>query len=60
MPDLKYAELLDGTVFTPPPVIKPHSETHSEMNAWLWLYKDATPGGQSDDSGRFPAGAPNS
>lgn len=53
MPELKQAELLDGIVFMPSPVSKPHSEAHSEMNAWLWLYKDATPGCQTGNDGTW-------
>lgn len=53
MPELKQAELLDGIVFMPSPVSKPHSEAHSELNAWLWLYKDATPGCQTGNDGTW-------
>ncbi len=28
----------------PSPVMDPHGTVHNSMNAWLWLYKDATPG----------------
>jgi Uma2 family endonuclease len=45
MPSLKHAELIDGVVFLmPSPVFYPHSDAHSEMSAWLWLYKESTPG----------------
>jgi Uma2 family endonuclease len=44
MPSLKQAELIGGIVFMPSPVSVPHSDAHSEISSWLWLYKDLTPG----------------
>jgi Uma2 family endonuclease len=44
MPGLKQAELIDGIVYMPSPVGLFHAEAENVMNAWLWLYKDATPG----------------
>ncbi len=43
-PDLKHAELIGGVVFMPSPVGMPHGMLHGTMIAWLWLYKDSTPG----------------
>jgi len=44
MPLLKHAELIGGVVFMPSPVSLQHSDVHSAMSAWLWLYQDLTPG----------------
>jgi len=45
MPGLKHAELIDGTVFfMPSPVSVFHSDAHSEIYPWLWIYKESTPG----------------
>lgn len=44
MPDLKWAELLDGVVYMPSPVSKPHGEYHAQMSGWLMIYIAATPG----------------
>ena len=48
MPELKRAELIDGVVFfMPSPVGLSHAAVVSTVNAWLWLYKDATTGCQT-------------
>jgi hypothetical protein len=44
MPDLKQAELLDGIVFMPSPVSKPHGISQVSLGGWAWLYADQTPG----------------
>jgi len=44
MPDLKFAELIDGIVFMPSPVSRNHGSQQIAIAAWLWLYADATPG----------------
>jgi len=45
MPDLKFAELIDGVVYImSSPLGLSHSTVDSEIGAWLWIYKDATPG----------------
>jgi Uma2 family endonuclease len=45
MPELKHAELIDGTVFLNlAPVSVPHSDAHSAMNALLWIYQESTSG----------------
>lgn len=60
MPDLKHAELLDGTVFfTPSPVSVSHSSAHDRMHGWLWSYSDLTPGCQSGIDCTWKMGADN-
>jgi len=56
MPDLKLAELIDGVVFMPSPVGLSHATVVSNINAWLWLYKDATPGCQSTSDATWVMG----
>jgi Uma2 family endonuclease len=44
-PDVKKAELIEGTVYMPSPVSqKRHSNPHSHVVTWLGLYEAATPG----------------
>jgi Uma2 family endonuclease len=47
MPSLKQAELIDGVVYMPSPVLHPHAKFHSAMDAWVWCYQDATLGCES-------------
>ncbi len=48
MPELKHAELINGTVFfTPSPVSLLHSDVHTEMIRWLLSYDESTPGCQA-------------
>lgn len=48
MPDLKKAELLEGVVFVPSPVsLDRHGEPHSDLVAWIAVYKAHTPGVRS-------------
>lgn len=57
MPELKHAELINGVVFfMPSPVSLSHSFAQHELNAWLWLYKDATPGCQTGSEGTWVMG----
>src|ERR1700738_4073671 len=44
MPELKHAELIDGIVFVPSPVIFSHGDQQVNLSAWLWLYTEQTPG----------------
>ena len=45
MPDVKKAELIEGTVYMPSPVrAKKHAEPHSHLAGWLVLYVSETPG----------------
>jgi Uma2 family endonuclease len=44
MPGRKRAELLEGVVYMPSPVGKPHGKTDWMVAAWLGVYASATPG----------------
>ncbi len=44
MPDLKFAELIDGIVHMPSPLSDIHSDFHSRLDFWLGYYVMATPG----------------
>jgi Uma2 family endonuclease len=44
MPDLKFAELIDGVVCMPSPVSSEHNRFHVTLAAWLATYADETPG----------------
>src|SRR5580700_213048 len=44
MPDLKWAELIDGIVYMPSPVSDVHSDFHFLSSCWLGSYATATPG----------------
>ena len=44
MPDLKFAELIDGIVHMASPVLTPHSEFQMAFAGWIWCYIVATPG----------------
>ncbi len=48
MPELKKAELLEGSVYMPSPVHRSHSKAHVEVLEWLLAYRAATPGIQVD------------
>ena len=44
MPDLKHAELIDGTVYMPSPISQKHSNLHFPLSTWLGIYTANTPG----------------
>jgi Uma2 family endonuclease len=45
MPDVKKAELIEGTVYMPSPVhATTHGEPHAHVMTWLGVYAAATPG----------------
>jgi Uma2 family endonuclease len=44
MPELKYAELIDGVVHMPSPVSTIHGDHHVNLGAWLVNYVSHTPG----------------
>ena len=46
-PDLKQAELLDGTVYVPSPVSLPHGSFPVHLSGWLAYYSAFTPGCQA-------------
>jgi Uma2 family endonuclease len=43
MPDLKHAELIDGVVHMPSPVLHTHGRFHSLVHWWLFQYAFAMP-----------------
>ena len=47
MPDLKFAELIDGIVYMASPVSRVHGDYHFRMSSWLATYVMATPGCQA-------------
>src|SRR5262245_26101252 len=52
MPHLKKAELIEGVVHLPSPVRHGrHSNPHSCVVGWLWVYASGTPGVESGDNG---------
>jgi Uma2 family endonuclease len=53
MPDLKWAELLNGVVYMPSPISLIHSDFHSSLNGWLWTYATTTPGCASNSAGTW-------
>lgn len=51
LPQLKKAELIEGTVYMPSPVRhKLHAKPHSQVGLWLALYAAETPGVESADN----------
>ena len=44
MPDLKFAELIDGIVHMPSPISRIHCDFHSRISKWIWTFESATPG----------------
>jgi len=51
MPQVKKAELIEGTVFMPSPVrAHRHAEPHSHLSGWLVLYVSETPNVRSFDN----------
>ena len=51
MPNVKKAELIEGTVYMPPPVhATAHGEPHAQIVTWLGLYAAATPGVEVADN----------
>ncbi|HTS25823.1 MAG TPA: Uma2 family endonuclease [Bryobacteraceae bacterium] len=51
MPELKFAELIDGIVCMPSPVSKPHSDFQLRLSYWFGCYMSATPGCSGGVSG---------
>ncbi|NEP17923.1 MAG: Uma2 family endonuclease [Leptolyngbya sp. SIO4C1] len=51
MPDVKKAELIEGTVYMASPLrFEPHAEPHADLMGWLWTYRVATPGARLGDN----------
>jgi Uma2 family endonuclease len=44
MPELKFAELIDGVVYMPSPLSTDHGRTDSRIVTWLGVYAADTPG----------------
>jgi Uma2 family endonuclease len=44
MPDVRWAELIDGIVHMPSPISRMHGDFHGRLSAWLAYYIAATPG----------------
>jgi Uma2 family endonuclease len=59
MPDLKHAELIEGIVFMPSPVHRPHSRFHFILSSWLGSYERATPGCEGGSEGSWLMGSHN-
>ena len=47
MPELKFAELIDGVVYMPSPLTRKHGITDNHANTWLGTYAAFTPGCES-------------
>jgi Uma2 family endonuclease len=51
MPQVKKAELIEGTVYMASPLrFEPHAEPHGDLIGWLWSYKIATRGVRLGDN----------
>ncbi len=51
MPDVKKAELIEGTVYMASPLrFEPHAEPHADIITWLGIYKAMTPGVRLGDN----------
>jgi Uma2 family endonuclease len=44
MPELKFAELIDGVVYMPSPQTSDHGRAKIRINTWLGMYIAYTPG----------------
>jgi hypothetical protein len=53
MPDLKFAELIDGIVHMPSPLSNTHGQFQLRLGKWLLDYEDATPGCSAGSSGTW-------
>lgn len=60
MPDLKYAELIEGIVHMPSPAkFSRHSQPHLNLVTWLGVYRAAMPGLVGGDNGTVQLDADN-
>jgi Uma2 family endonuclease len=59
MPDLKKAELIEGTVYMPSPVRATHANPDSLIQTWLGLYAIRTPGTQASVNATVRLGPKN-
>jgi Uma2 family endonuclease len=53
MPDVKWAELIDGVVHVPSTISDIHSNFHFRLSAWLASYDAATPGCEAATAGTW-------
>ena len=53
MPDLKFAELIDGIVYMASPVSNTHCDYHFRLSYWLGSYIAATPGCKAGIAGTW-------
>lgn len=61
MPDLKFAELIEGVVYMPSPVTLPHASFDSLLDGLLFLYAARVPGCSSESNATWlmtPESAP--
>lgn len=59
LPDLHYAELIDGVVFLSSPLGLDHGTAHSDLSGWLFVYRSRTPGTQSGNDTTWVMGPKN-
>lgn len=59
VPELKYAELIDGVVFLASPLGLDHGTISHEMNGWLFTYRRKTPGCQGGTDTTWVMGSKN-
>src|SRR5262245_23619456 len=59
LPELKYAELIDGVVFLSSPTGFDHSTMHHELHTWLGFYRVRTPGCQAGSDATWVMGKKN-
>lgn len=53
LPELKKAELIDGSVYVPSPVTLEHARRDKRILWWLTQYSDATPGCECGENGTW-------
>lgn len=53
MPDVKWAELIDGVVHMPSPISDIHGDFHFRLSGWLFTYATATPGCMAATAGTW-------
>jgi hypothetical protein len=53
LPEIWYAELLDGVVYMPSPVSREHDRLERSLGGWLWYYAAYTPGCDNGGQGTW-------
>ena len=56
MPDLKFAELIGGIVYTPSPTSRNHGAVDNRVGTWLGVYSAYTPGCEPIDNATWLMG----